>query len=640
MKKIKFAIKALLGLLIALVVSIVGLMFWLDPNDFKEEIAASSQDALGREIVIEGDLSWSLYPELGLSADDITVANVKGFSAPTFLQADTLIMGVELLPLFKRKIQVNRVQLKGLVANLQVNSKGENNWSKWSTESDEASKKPSESQAKKPSTNKQSEPMKIDLSGFDIVDARINYTDIAGGTAFMLEDVNISTGEVVLWEPIDFKGDFKLKNKYPKLDSTFNFAGRVIADVPKNEFGVENFVLNAKASGEKIPNNALSLQTKTNILVNTKTQQVNLKSLKIKLDETNINGKATVNGFKKPIIRFDVAIDQFNADKYIKQSNTKGTADAPVEQTTSEDSKVSLPLAMLRKFNVKGGLTIGQFQIMNIKTQNVSAKLTAKKGLVDLKPMTFDLYNGQFNGAFSLNVKSKLPKYAVNARLKDLNVYPFMVDFLKFKKIKGVGGFDVNVNTQGEWVSKIKRNLNGTVAVALDKGVIEANFLKDFKELAVMTGKPEWADNIKEGKTTPFNKLEGLMTINNGKINSKGLTVKTKDGELVGEGSFDIPTTYVDAGINLNVNNNTCRVPLKGKVAEINYASFAKNAIPNCIKDFAQRKVQSEIDKKKAELEAEAQKKIDEEKKKLQEKIDAEKKKLKEKALEELKKLF
>jgi len=52
----------LLGLLLLLAVEILLLV---DPNDYRDDITVAVQNATGRELSIEGDLSLSLFSWLG-----------------------------------------------------------------------------------------------------------------------------------------------------------------------------------------------------------------------------------------------------------------------------------------------------------------------------------------------------------------------------------------------------------------------------------------------------------------------------------------------------------------------------------------------------------------------------------------------
>jgi len=56
----------LLGAAIALVlIAILVILFVVDPNDYKEQIAGLVENVTGRTLTIEGDIKLTFYPWLG-----------------------------------------------------------------------------------------------------------------------------------------------------------------------------------------------------------------------------------------------------------------------------------------------------------------------------------------------------------------------------------------------------------------------------------------------------------------------------------------------------------------------------------------------------------------------------------------------
>ena len=78
--KILFGLVALLVLLVVIAVVVLPLM--VDPNDYKDEIAATVEKQTGRTLKIEGDLALSVFPWLGLDIGPTQLSNAEGFDAP------------------------------------------------------------------------------------------------------------------------------------------------------------------------------------------------------------------------------------------------------------------------------------------------------------------------------------------------------------------------------------------------------------------------------------------------------------------------------------------------------------------------------------------------------------------------------
>src|SRR5438309_2330237 len=93
-----------------LIVIAIALPFFIDANMFRPKLESELTDALGRQVKV-GNLSLSLLSG-GVAADNISIADDPKFSNTPFVQAKSLKVGVELLPLiFSRTLNVTNLTL-------------------------------------------------------------------------------------------------------------------------------------------------------------------------------------------------------------------------------------------------------------------------------------------------------------------------------------------------------------------------------------------------------------------------------------------------------------------------------------------------------------------------------------------------
>jgi AsmA protein len=106
MKLLKI-LAVVIGVLLLIVIAIP---FFLDANTFRPKLESELTDALGRPVKV-GNLSLSLLSG-GVSADDISIADDAAFSKTPFVQAKSLKVGVELMPLiFSKTLNVTELTL-------------------------------------------------------------------------------------------------------------------------------------------------------------------------------------------------------------------------------------------------------------------------------------------------------------------------------------------------------------------------------------------------------------------------------------------------------------------------------------------------------------------------------------------------
>src|SRR5215472_14372920 len=94
MKKVLKIVAIIIGILIVL---LIALPFFIDANMFRPKLESELTDALGRQVKV-GNLSLSLLSG-GVTADNISIADDPQFSKSPFVQAKSLKVGVEMLPL-------------------------------------------------------------------------------------------------------------------------------------------------------------------------------------------------------------------------------------------------------------------------------------------------------------------------------------------------------------------------------------------------------------------------------------------------------------------------------------------------------------------------------------------------------------
>lgn len=184
----------LLALVVLVVVAVAALVTLVDPNDFRDDISAIARDRAGVELTLGGDLSWRFYPVLGFGADDVALAMQAG--DPPLVRIGEIALGVKLLPLFSQRIEIDRLTIDGLQADLRVDENGTGNWERIVPDGGEQPpsqpQPPGESGAQTPA---------IAIPALRISNAHITYTDAAAATTYNVDLPRLELRDVSLEEP-------------------------------------------------------------------------------------------------------------------------------------------------------------------------------------------------------------------------------------------------------------------------------------------------------------------------------------------------------------------------------------------------------------------------------------------------------
>lgn len=115
----------IVGIIVAvLIVIAIAIPFFIDANSFRPKIESDLSATLGRPVKV-GNLSLSLLSG-SVAADDISIADDPAFSKSPFVQAKSLKVGVELIPLiFSKSLNVTEMTLNEPEISLVRSQNGE-----------------------------------------------------------------------------------------------------------------------------------------------------------------------------------------------------------------------------------------------------------------------------------------------------------------------------------------------------------------------------------------------------------------------------------------------------------------------------------------------------------------------------------
>ena len=117
------------GIALAVLILIaVAIPFFIDANTFRPRLEAALTDALGRQVKV-GNLTVALWSG-GVTAEDLSIADDPAYSRSPFLQAKSLKLSVELIPLiFSHRLNVTGLTIDQPAVVLLQSSNGAWNFS-------------------------------------------------------------------------------------------------------------------------------------------------------------------------------------------------------------------------------------------------------------------------------------------------------------------------------------------------------------------------------------------------------------------------------------------------------------------------------------------------------------------------------
>jgi AsmA protein len=255
MRALKIAGIVVGGVLALIVIVLLGVVLFVDPNDYRDDIERVVESKTGRQLTLSGDLSLSIFPWLALKAGPASLGDAPGFGDEPFVSIQEARVGVRLLPLLRGQIEVGDVRLAGARIRLITDESGRNNWADLGEQ--EATEEPAPAGE---------EPMEIPtIAGLAIEDAAVTMENAQEKTRRVVRDFNLKTGRLASGEPFDLSTDFVLDQE-PALSAKVRLVTTVTADLASNAHRLAKPEIDITITGQGYPQEGIPVEVRANAI--------------------------------------------------------------------------------------------------------------------------------------------------------------------------------------------------------------------------------------------------------------------------------------------------------------------------------------------------------------------------------------
>jgi AsmA protein len=749
---VKLVKRLLLGLTILAVLLIGGVFLALnliDPNDYRDKIQSVAMEQTGRALAIDGDIKLNYFPWAGFTLGQTSLANAEGFGDAPFAKIDSAQLKVKLLPLFKKAVIVDTVQLAGLSLDLQRAADGSTNWDdlvKGDTNSgtDTATGNTEETQPEEPATGGSLQDLSI--GSVIIENAEIQWRDQQNNTDATLTQFNLQSDEIALGKPFSFATDFAVNSTSASVAANVDGSGQINVDLDNQRYRLSALKLATTASGDAVPVQDFSLNLNgdvdadlnaqtvsvTSLMIDTIGVQLNgdvqitqlnsepaisaqlksntvnprqlaqkldielpasqdpqaltaatidvaltanaganatsakLEKLSIVLDDTTIDGQATLANLAAPVppVVFQLNVDAIDIDRYlpaatdapdaVTETQDTGVESANTGNANAGDTPIALPIELMRQLNVDGMIRVGRLKFSNMNSEQIEVPVKAQQGVVSLDGFSASMYEGAIQTTASIDVNGSAPVYQVKSGIKNVQAGLMLEDMLQdTAPISGEAVITSNLSTSGDTLNQLISNLNGRYTSDFTDGALHGiNIGYQLRRARSLFSNADDIDQEPVSKTD-FSALHVSADINNGVIRSDDLDIRAPALRVAGNGVVDLPQEQIDYTVTTKVVGSvegqggqdlddlkgvSASIPIRGTFEQLS-TDFAgtifaamKQDFANSAKDAAKARAREERDR----LKAEAQAKADAARREAEQKLQAEQARAEERAREEL----
>lgn len=327
--------------------------------------------------------------------------------------------------------------------------------------------------------------------------------------------------------------------------------------------------------------------------------------LQMTLDDSHLKGDINIADFKKQAIRFNLALDTINADRYLppESKSTKTSKKIASPAAAAVASTTLFPVETLRKLNLQGTLLINALTFNKIPMQGVHLAIDAKAGLLKTQQSIKHLLEGRYSGQTVINVKGRTPSLALNEKLNGVQIAPLLKAMNDSDRINGKINASIRLKGYGNTSKAIKSSLNGALSFNLTDSIIKGfNIQKMIDSVKTLVkGKPLPPAN--QNDQTVFSKISGSATVSNGIVKNDDLIAASSRVDVTGKGLINLRTDQIDYKIRAAATKRGQKDKVKGIPLIIKISGpLAKPSYQLDIAAMALEKNKAKIDKVKTKL--------------------------------------
>ena len=580
----KTLLKIFFGLVVIVVVAAAGFVYTFDANKYKNEIARMAGSITGRQISIEGDMDISLYPWIGIKVNDMTIYNSPAFSNQPFATIGQFDVRIKLIPLLKKRLDIEKLVLHRLSANLERNAAGANNWAGLIGQS-----------------GSDDVGSGFGLAGFviggiDLKDSSLTWLDSETGKQYKISKLSLSTQAINHNQPLPVELKGFVESNQPRWMAAVNAKTKLYFNDDTAIFDARDLKLTAKAllpdskmdslKIAMVADSTINLQTQSAKLSNTRLgllglviagdldiedlfsvprihgpvkvktfaaeklaenigldipQLANTRSLKnisltalfktdfntVRLyniaavvDQSKVKGFVHVAGISQPVVRYELKVDTINLDDYRLAGNAADAGDLPI------------PLEFIRVAELEGVLDIETATVNNTKLNKISITSSIEGGIANAMPITLQVHEGEVTAELQLDAR-ETPVVLLNADVSQVDaaasINPLLDTIAGEDAPVLAGRVDANIelNAKGSSMADFRSSARGTISTRIEKGTIKGIDFNYASQSVVV----DYADRNDFRVSRTFNEeyVPGSTT----EFNSMAATFKIANGKLV-----------------------------------------------------------------------------------------------------------
>ena len=280
---------------------------------------------------------------------------------------------------------------------------------------------------------------------------------------------------------------------------------------------------------------------------------MNITNLAASLGSTNASGSLGVTNFQAPHLTFALNADKLNVTELEQITGGSSTPQKAPAKKRADASWSLVPIAdaapaaqpgFLQTATGNGTIAVGTITYEQSVLTNVHSNVSLNRGVIQLNPLTSQVYGGQQSGSITVDTRPNPMTYAVNVKLTGADANKMLSATSSVKDtVYGTLGATTNVTFSTPASGDVAQTLNGTVAMTLANGkIVKLDLPGELAKIGKFGG-------VAPKGYTAVSQMSGTYNIHQGVAQTNDTKAALDIGTMAAEGTINL----VSQALNMHV---------------------------------------------------------------------------------------
>ncbi|PJK27558.1 AsmA family protein [Minwuia thermotolerans] len=561
------------AILVILVAAVVALPFVVPKSAMVDFVVAKMEEATGRKVTVGGEPEFSVFPDVTLSINQVSLSNFEGGSTENMAEIRSADIKVDLMAALSGEVVVRRFVLVEPVIVIEKNAEGRFNF-----DFGGATAAAGDGEKLERSGESGGGDLVLSLDDFRMENATVVYIDAQTGERHDISGLNTTMSLPSMSGPFDMTADAEWRGRRVNIvahvdDPSAITAGRQTAintEVSSDDlFSIAfNGAATAGAAPEAAGRGAVSVANVAELLawadialgpdvrlpgtlslegdMTASPTRLAIAEAAILFDKNRIEGSiaAELSG-QRPAVTAELTAGDLDFRAYLPEGGgaTAPGGDGAAPAGSADWSDDPIDLSALGAADVDLSLKASSITTGMLDVGATDIAVTGRGNGAEVTLRQLALYEGNATGSAKIDLRGAEPGMSVKLELAGVQARPALQQFADFGDFLGTVNADFDLTTRGNTERKLVSALNGAGRITVTDGaIIGYNLAAAVRN--VSTGGLDMTYDKSE--KTDFAELSGSFTAKNGLIHNPDLAMNAPLLRVTGSGDIALPPRTID----------------------------------------------------------------------------------------------